>query len=798
MKKILFVVLVLAIAVTCFGAKWENSLKPQGKEVSVPITKATAIIISKDAKENEVLASKDLAEFLGKIYNVDIKVLNDTDKISGNFISLGDTKQFKSSKIALPSLNADGYSIINKNNNIYINGGWRSGATTGVYALLEEDLGCRFWTCLGDDTYPTISTKKIVFVPRSYNPSFLTRYTNADVYEESEDWQRKNRAMPWRKEGGCHTVFNYVPVSNFETHPEWFSEYDGVRQPKQVCWSNKEMVDLMTKNAIEALRKSGQNILCISPRDGIPCCACAECEAYDKAHGNTKCASLIRGMNHIAKEVKKEFPNCLVQTLAYLDTINPPENMVLEDNLGIVLCSDSCDWDYPLCDYNESTFFQSKAKEWRKICKNVLSWNYVQNYDHHALPNPNITVVAKNIKIMNGWGLNGVYLQTIAGDSLNNDAYLKTWLWNKLLWDPSLDAKELIKDYCYGYYGDAIGEEMLKYENSLINMYEKAHAIAHNPNEKVSEKVVGNLTVSDRNVEGEGVIFKNGIRWTPEEKIYSDEWINEAETILNKALSLAKTDAEKDKVIYVKSNLDYLIICKKLGYLTLKQGWVSKPELSAEEQEKLKPYLDEFISVLDKYGIKTLAEIGDNFRTRKIITRRWTGRKIDMDKIGMDSIINGWKFCPDDNNEGVAKGYFKEDYDISNWSDIRINNTWDAQGKGSHPYGWYKNKLTIPYDSLQYANGVYLLFQAVDDEATVYVNGKLLFEHTVENLKVPVDDLWDQPFVVNFKDVFRVGENDITVLVGNPNGLGGIYKDVKLCWTFKEVPMADLLYLADE
>lgn len=808
MKKIFLIGLILVLSISLFASKWENSMKPKGESVVVKNINTYTIVVPHNLQINDDLASRDLAFYLGKIYNTEFKIVHDDESVKEPFISIGDTKYIKANNINVPNLNADGYSLIYKDKNIYINGGWSSLALNGVYSLLEEDLDCRFWTKLKDDTIPVNKTNTLTFVPRHYNPPFLIRHYNTPEYFDGQantvdpttrPWRFKNRLKQWNPEGGCHTCFRYVSKENFKDHPEWFSEYNGIREPKQLCYSNDEMIDVMVNNILEALRNSDHNeVFCVSPADAIPCCACPKCEAYDKAHGNTKCASLIRAMNIIAKAVKKEFPNTLVQTLAYKDTIIPPTDLPLEDNLGIVICSDSCDWNYPLCDYEESEFFQNNAKEWRKICKNVMSWTYVTNYDHLLLPNPNNIVIANDIRIMENWKLNGIYLQSINAKAVNTDGYFRSWVWSKLLWNPNLNLYELTKDYCYGYYGDEIGEEILKYETSLYDMYKNAHAVPHDANIKPEETVVGNLTVSEREDCEYGVVFKYGIRWTPDEKIYSDEWINNATKIFDKCMSLCKTDEEREKVKYVKIDIDYLRLCKMLGYQTLKSGWVKK-DLNNVDTELSNSLLEELESVLDKYNVSCIAEMNDIYQTWPNLRKKWKHNKdINMDKIGMNSIeTSDWKFIPDDDLIGVSKGYYKTDYDTSSWKNIEIGKTWDEQNFGFHSNAWYKKKINIDIKSLEQATELYLLFGAVDEDATVYVNGELVCEHTMDKLNLTPIEIWTRPFFVKFKKYFKLGENDITIMVGNSERAGGIYKPMKLCWTFREVPDEDIEFLAE-
>ena len=61
-----------------------------------------------------------------------------------------------------------------------------------------------------------------------------------------------------------------------------------------------------------------------------------------------------------------------------------------------------------------------------------------------------------------------------------------------------------------------------------------------------------------------------------------------------------------------------------------------------------------------KTGTKDLLKIGELI-------------DINMDKIGYEQLPKeGWAFKMDPNNEGYVDGWYKSDYDTSNWAKIKI------------------------------------------------------------------------------------------------------------------------------
>ncbi|MBQ0104578.1 MAG: DUF4838 domain-containing protein, partial [Armatimonadetes bacterium] len=641
MKKTAILLLIMLLSVCVFSAEWENSLKPKGKTKTIEIAKSGkalyTIIIPENAGVNESLASEDLSQTLNKIYNTEFKVVSDNETVKGKFISLGDTAQLKKSSLKIPNLNIDGYAIMEKNGNIYITGGIRSGSLSGVYALLEEDLGCRWYTLRQDERIPKAKNGKLSFVPRSYNPQFLLRHVSLPEFYEVTGWDiwntytnkkrpfnRRNRMNMFEPNGGAHTVFTYVPVSNFEEHPDWFSMKGGERKPQQLCFSSEGMYETLLANMRKEMKSYPKDRFMIDPMDSISLCECPECKALSDAEG-TNMAPYMKCMNRIAGELKKDYPNLVIQLLAYLDYVKAPKTIKPADNMEIMVCSDCCDWNFPLCTLKESEKFSAIMDDWTQT-GDTITWNYVSNYDHLLMPNPNLTVIAEDIRQMKDWGVKGSYLQGIGWENKNLQASgrMKVWVWGKLLWDPSLDTEALLKDFCLGYYGEEIGSLVLEYENSLIDMYEKAHAIPHNPNEETKLLIEAGLPVFNSPArENKGVVFEKGIRWSPDVEMYTDEWVDKSMALMDKALSLAKTDEEKEKVLYLRTNVIYLKLARKLGYFTLGSGYVGKPRPDEAELRELRPLFEELNSTLTGYGTYCIAEITDQNHTKEKLMTKW-------------------------------------------------------------------------------------------------------------------------------------------------------------------------------
>ena len=350
MKKYLFAVLFLLIcilSVNAFGAKWQNSLKPKGKSVTITVAEKGnslyKIVIPDNPSENETKGGEALKKYLGQIFGAEFEIIRENEfKGQGKFISLGETRLLeKSGEKGSFDFSQDGYAIKEKNKNIYIFGGVWSGPLNGVYALLEEDLGCRFWTKLKDDTIPAIKNGKLSFVPRAFNPAFITRGPeNCEMLDA--EYIEKNRLRSYDAYGFCHTSFNYVSVNDFETNPERFGMEKGERVVHQLCWSDPAVVDIITLCMKQAAAQRNKRIN-VSPMDGWPLCDCPKCNALDIPEG-TKAASYINALNTVCERMEEEYPDVKIVALAYLDYVTPPKTIKPHKNLTIMCCSDSSDW----------------------------------------------------------------------------------------------------------------------------------------------------------------------------------------------------------------------------------------------------------------------------------------------------------------------------------------------------------------------------------------------------------------------------------------------------------------------
>lgn len=156
-------------------------------------------------------------------------------------------------------------------------------------------------------------------------------------------------------------------------------------------------------------------------------------------------------------KLAREFPDKIISTLAYHNTIRPPKTLKAEKNVAIKLCAmpGSQASSYYEGGTKGSADFKSFLEGWKEICDHIIIWDYVVNFKHLILPFPNFTVQRENQRFYEDNNVQGIFHQ---GSREENDemADLRTYVLSRLLWDGSeMNTEEFINRYLAAYYGKA-------------------------------------------------------------------------------------------------------------------------------------------------------------------------------------------------------------------------------------------------------------------------------------------------------------------------------------------------------
>ena len=380
----------------------------------------------------------------------------------------------------------DEIAIIFNGNDIYLNGQMPRGPLYAVYTFLE-DYVCVCWWTPEERTIPHKPTLVVNAKNHEYAPKIICRETfykgalqasfapyikcNGHFAGIPADHGDHRSIIGW-----CHTFYQFLPPEKyFDAHPEWYSEIDGkrVNGRYQLCLTNEEMRKEFVKVALEKIRQNpAAGMISISQNDWRGNCQCAKCKAIEEEEGSPS-GLLLRFVNAVAADIAKEYPDFLMETLAYQYTRKAPKITKPAKNVVVRLCSIEMNFAQPLETGADNVSFRKDIEDWSAIAPNLFIWNYVTNFSNYLLPQPNYRGLAPDIRFFANHNAIGLFEQGDAGCWIGDFVRPRQWVIAHLQWNPYQDEMALVNKFFDGYYG-AAGQPLLKYINFLCDAVEKA------------------------------------------------------------------------------------------------------------------------------------------------------------------------------------------------------------------------------------------------------------------------------------------------------------------------------------
>ncbi len=229
----------------------------------------------------------------------------------------------------------------------------------------------------------------------------------------------------------------------------------------------------MTNAVLEILKKNPHTeIISVSKNDNQTVCHCERCTRLRDAEGSDM-ANQLYLVNRVADAVAKQYPKVVIDTLAYLDTIQVPKTVRPRKNVVIRLCNDAVGaWVHPFTPARDCQIAKL-VSAWSAVHSRIYIWDYNINFSHYLAPMPNLDVMADNVRFWIENHAEGVMLQG-AYQGVGERDQLKCWVMSKILWDPSRNLHALVQDFIWGHYGKA-APAMAEYE-VLLEKAKEAHA----------------------------------------------------------------------------------------------------------------------------------------------------------------------------------------------------------------------------------------------------------------------------------------------------------------------------------
>lgn len=483
----------------------------------------------KNPSATEKFAAGELTKYLQKITGVSVPSAREI--VPGKFnISVGKacgedlTKDFNK---GIAHVEHDAFVIEITPSGIRIAGNSDRGTLYGVYQLLE-DLQCRWFfpgrlgECIVQSDKLSFNEGTRRFVPDFNQRSIDVGATDGMDFAEIIDWAAKNRLnfipaarmafvnrlLPpaqhniWTLRGGqqewqfhVHNLNQMVPNSLFDTHPEYFALYKGIRHKigtagrpgyggGNICTTNPDVIKLCAEFIIKYFDTHPEGMLVpLWPGDGaILWCECPSCKKLGGINfmGGRR-GSMTRRMiefgNAVAKIVAKKYPDRLILVPAYANYIRPV-NIKLEPNVMLQYCLHG-DYAHSIekCSYNSEEL--TRFKKWADIAPGQLGvWEYFLLGDHISAQKENPAMLPVLFRIKNTLP----YLKSIGVNNYYTQCSTKYWKHNmaayyltaKYTWSVDRNFDELLRDFCERMFG-AGGKYIYEYYTLIENSVEKSN-----------------------------------------------------------------------------------------------------------------------------------------------------------------------------------------------------------------------------------------------------------------------------------------------------------------------------------
>lgn len=474
-----------------------------------------SIVLANDAIPAERTAAEQLQKYIYEVTGKKLEIKDEKVSSSSSpqiLVGAGERVKKLLPKQDWEKLGQDGIVIKTVGDDLILAGGRPRGALYAVFQFLEDEVGCRWWT----PTESTIPQRKTISINEQdivYSPAFTYRshYTTsledpvfATILRENglhqkqlEDWGGHYNII-----GSVHTFFRLLPPEQyFNEHPEWFSDSANGNRPSthestmptvansQLCLSNPEVVKAATEQALEWIKQDPTaGYISISENDNGNYCECEKCALLAEREGSQS-GPIVTFVNQIAAKIHEQYPDFLVETLAYRGSVKPPKTVRPADNVLIRFAPLQADFGHPMdSDWNGAgpgakENVRDGIREWAKISKQLFVWNYVTNFLFTMLPYPNWDGLAKDLRFFANNKVTGIFEQ---GDNFTNEVgdfvKLRAWLIGKLMWNPELDQDKLMEEFLNGYYG-AAGPYLKKYidlmQKSFLASNERLSSFQH-------------------------------------------------------------------------------------------------------------------------------------------------------------------------------------------------------------------------------------------------------------------------------------------------------------------------------
>lgn len=687
----------------------------------------------------------------------------------------------------------------------------RAGTLFAVYEFLERQLGVR-WLWPGElgEVIPRrryISVAAWDQVERPRLLFSLLRCSTKHLAGWSSD-QAKGRFIHdqdvWMRRHRFSQVQTYRPSHAFTkhwkrfgaSHPEYFQlvpgrgrgplKGDPTGHDVSMCVSTPEFWKQIVADWVRRKAHTWAGALHVGENDTPGLCACRNCRAWDAPDPGFEASpywtgkqvpvagerfrlTVHRDTGHepsladryarfylaVQREAERIVPKAKVVGFSYANYFRPPVHTKLNDRVFINIVPAFM---FPWTASKRETFRRQWVGWHGAGVSLVLRPNYTLS--GHNLPIAYARQLGEDFSFAAARGLIGTDFDSLLGAWGAQGPTL--YLLGRIHVRPDWPVARILDEY-YGAFGKAEAQMRRYFEHW----------------EAVSNAVTDNEFENYR-AEEKGGSFKNWLLVA--DRIFTPEVMAKGRSLLEAAKAACAESLTEQRVAFLDKGLTH-------AERTLTTLAAYKKQRGAGDYLDLRKYA-ESLKALENYRHRV--EGSNVANMAYLVMREASFWDRSLLKVGDSSepLPSAWRFSWDPRETGEREGWQRAAFDDSHWLTIGVDSPWEKQqagqgwreahGEDYDGIAWYRTHFTVPPRAR--GKRIALVFGAVDEAATVWVNDKLLLRRIFDAKINP--NSWQEPFEVVVTEVVRDGgQNVVAVRVEDRVGAGGVWKPVWLTVT---------------
>ena len=413
-----------------------------------------------------------------------------------------------------PALDEQEFKIKCADGKVIISGGRPQGLLYGAYWFIDRKLGVHLYDAHAEycpskplievkefEKYgkPAIADRMYLFtnnmLPAYKGDEAGIRWATFNLLSGNRPVEKNNlnakygERPAWAPPLGSHGMLGLINANLYKDRPEFFALQEGKRIDPvsrgvtvDYCLTNEELIKETAKRCLHYLKTCPDaRYISISEGDGNRgMCACEPCQKLVKAHGKRESARWVYFANRVARIVKKDYPKVKLAIFAYIASQKPPVNMQVDDNVAVQIVMLGVRRGRPYNDPQNKKavrFLQEVVEPWRKICKNVMIWDYVWQ-GNRLMVFPDQLLNLHNTKYFASIGITALFPEdNVMGLNLVDQGRpFRPWLLARAMWDPEDcgDGEALETMFCNEYFGPAAGPYVKQFYKYLRDVHWKS------------------------------------------------------------------------------------------------------------------------------------------------------------------------------------------------------------------------------------------------------------------------------------------------------------------------------------